>query len=124
MDGDDGAGARSDGALDGLRIDLKAIRLTIDENRASFEVQNNLTGGREGHGGENDFVTFGNADGGQGEMKSGGAGIEGDSVAATDIGGKLILEFEGAGTGGKPAALEDLNDRVDFVFFDESAVER
>ena len=61
MNGNDGAGVRSDGFLDPVGIQIQGVRLDIAEDRNRPHQKRRAGGGKKGVGRHNDFVSRTNA---------------------------------------------------------------
>jgi len=104
------------GGFDLRGIEVERKRVYIDQDGPGVEVADDLGGGGKGKGGSDDFITGFEADGFECQMHGGGAGVDGDGVFGTDIGGKVLLELASLGAGGDPARADGFGDFVDFVF--------
>ena len=125
-DGDDflaGSEFGFDPALGIGDVEVEIFDLAVDEDGAGAEVTDDFGGGGEGHRGHNDALTGLEADGFEGEVQCGGAGVDGDGVFLRDIGGEVFFELLGSRAGGEPAAFEGGDDFVDFFGADTGFVE-
>ena len=104
-------------------VQVEILQSAIDEDGTSAEVTDNLGRGGEGHGRNEDPLPCFEADGFEGEVESGGAGIDGDGVLLMDVAGKFGLELFGPWAGREPAAFEGGDDFVDFLRADAGFVE-
>src|SRR5579859_49782 len=112
--GEDGARARRDCGFDLRRVEIERRRIDVHEYRSDSFVEQCVCGGDESERGENDFVAFFEAEGADGEVKTGSAGRNGDGAFRVSVlrdGG-----FEGFKLRAKAeaAAAENLCDGVDF----------
>ena len=93
-------------------IDQQRVGLDIGEDRLGALVQRRIGGGREGDGGHDHFVARAYADRPHGAMQGRGAGIDRDTLARADMGGKGLFEFGNPGPGGEPAGYQRLDHRL------------
>jgi len=117
MDRKNGTGALGDSSLDGSGRQV-SIGTHIDQDWRGAEVDDNIGGGAEGEGGEDDLVAGTNAEGSQGEVKTGGAGVNRDGVTGIHVNGEGVLKAFDLGTCGDPARAEGVCDLGDLLFAD------
>lgn len=92
MNGNDGARARSDGALEKPWIDVSGGRIDIDEDWASAAIRDGFRCGEEGIWRGDDFVAGLDAHGEQSEMQRGSSAAQGDAMGGPAEIGKFALE--------------------------------
>ncbi len=100
------ARARGNGFLDPGRIKIECLRIDINEYRYSAFVPKNIGDGDESERGNDDFITFGDAQRANGKMQGAGSGIHGDSVRSANIARDGILKFFHLWTATKPAGAK------------------
>jgi hypothetical protein len=124
VNGNYGPGAGSNRALEPRNVDVEGVGAAIDQDGSGFEIKDDLAGGSEGHSGEDDFVALLEVDGGEGEMQSGGARIDGDGVSGAEILRERGFKLLGARAGGQPSTLQDVHDGGDFLRTNGGAMKR
>ena len=98
VDGDDCARSRGDRAFDASRVDVEIVVVNVDEYGACARLQDDVGGGCEGEGGDDDFVVgraaghWADAVGEEGEVEGGGAAVDGDGVLCAGVVGEGLLE--------------------------------
>jgi len=79
VDGHDGLGLRRDSQLDGFWCDVEVIA-HIHQHGTGPQVDDDVGSGAESEGGDDDLVSWADAQRGQGDVQAGGAGVDGDGV--------------------------------------------
>jgi len=109
----------------GIRdVQVEIFGTAIHEQRARAKVADDLGGGGKSHRGDDYSLPGLEANGFEGEVQSGGAGVEGDGVFLAKISRKLRLELLGLRPRRQPTAAQSVNDFVDLVLADRGFVER
>jgi len=88
----------------GQRVDrnAKTARFDVHQYRSRIEVANDLSTGREGHGGDNHLVASFQTRGVESEMERRRGRVKSDRISNTDALGKEALEGGNSTPGGKP----------------------
>lgn len=92
VDRQDGPGARGDGGLELLDIEIEIVGANIDIDGPGAEPGNGAGRREEGKGDGNDLIALADAEGHEGQEQGIGAGGAADGVPDTAIGGRLLLE--------------------------------
>ncbi|MNT42141.1 hypothetical protein D3C72_1785410 [compost metagenome] len=119
MNGNDGLGARSDGAFNGLGAEAESVRVDIHQHGFGAQIAGHFGAGGKGVGGGDDFVALAHADGFQRQVQAGGGRVHCDRFyAAADETGEFLLEGAGVGARREPAGPHGFSDSRDFGFAD------
>ena len=116
VDGEDGAGAGGDAALDVGGISVEGLRVPVGEDRDGVVEDDTEDGADVGGGGGDDFVAGFRVDCGDGGVDSAGAGGGGDGVLGAVEGGEGVGEgphFE-AGAPAVGCVVHDLHEVAAF----------
>jgi len=117
MDGQDGFGARRDGARHCFRVDTQRIRRDINEDGIGSKISNHFGCGRESMRGGDHFIAGANANSFERQMQTGRCRIHGDALdAATEPSTELAFESLHLGTRGQPAVAQRINHFLNLVF--------
>ena len=93
VNGQDGLGARCDGRLDFMRVDVEGQGVDVDENGLGVEAVDDAGRGEEREGRGDDFVAGADVQGHEGDEQSVRAGGDADGMGGAGIGGHGLLEF-------------------------------
>lgn len=116
VDGDDGFGAGGDGRFEQIGVEVEIVGADVYQHRAGIEVTDDLGGGGEGVGGGDDLIAARQADGFQGQVHGGGAGVDGDGVFGSHCLGEFGFKLSGFGASRDPAGEQRLTDFGQFGF--------
>jgi hypothetical protein len=123
MHGNDGAGARTDFAGCVANVDIHGTRLDVYQHGTRPEILDDLTGGGEGHRGDQNFVPALNGRSIERQVQRSRARAHSDGVSRSDVGGKLPFEFDGFRSHGEPPGANDLGDGGNFFFANRRSME-
>ena len=102
----DRAGARREGALHRLRIQVARDRIDISKDRRRADVHDRVRGCTECQRGRDHLVAGRDAGCDQGQVEGRRAGAQGQGVGGAGIGGEVALELFDPRSGRQPARFE------------------
>jgi hypothetical protein len=112
-------GARGDGVGDRRRVDVAGERVDVDEDGGRPDVDDDVGRGHEGHRRGDHLVARPDAQGVQGEVQTGRAGVEGDGIRDPQVVCHQALEPLRARTGAQPARPQGRYHFGDLVVTDQ-----
>jgi hypothetical protein len=121
--GDDRAGPRRDGGLDGRGVDVHGARIDIGEKRCGAGMDDCVGGRAERERRRDDLVTRLQSGDEDAQVQRRRAGAYGDGVRGTLVGGEVLFQLRDLGAGAEPAAAQTVDDLVDLVLADGGGAE-
>ena len=102
-----------------FRVDVQGVLLYVDQHRLRPDVLDDMDAGGERHRCADHLVARADAQRREGNMKSRGAGVQGQGRRRADEGLEVGLETFHARPGGDPPRTQALHDSFDFLLADQ-----
>ena len=105
---DDRLGARGDGRLDLVQVDIAGHRVDIGEHRGRADFDDHVGGGDPGDWRGDHFVARADTGDAQGDFHGAGAGVEGAHRTSAEVFRQLRFKGRDLRTAGDPAGAQDI----------------